>query len=177
VNALWDLAPHDVSIFNYLLGSAPEWASAVGTKVLQNCREDVGFISLGYADGIVGHVHVSWADPHKVREVVVVGSDRRIVFNDLSALERVRVFEKGVVPVAPEASSYGEYHFLMRDGDIISPRVEVSEPLKNQCRHFLECVTEGTRPVTDGREGLQVVRVMEAIDRSVELNGAPVEVV
>jgi predicted dehydrogenase len=177
VNALWDLAPHDVSIFNYLLGSAPEWASAVGTKVLQNCREDVGFISLGYADGIVGHVHVSWADPHKVREVVVVGSDRRIVFNDLSALERVRVFEKGIMPAAPEAASYGEYHFLMRDGDIISPRVEVSEPLKNQCRHFLECVTGGTRPVTDGREGLQVVRVMEAIDRSVELNGAPVEVV
>ncbi len=177
VNALWDLAPHDVSIFNYLLDSVPEWVSAVGAKVLQNSREDVGFISLGYQDGIVGHVHVSWADPNKVREVVVVGSDKRIVFNDLSALERVRVFEKGVAPTPAEAPTYGEYHFLMRDGDIISPKIEVSEPLKNQCSHFLECVTQGSRPLTGGREGLDVVRVMEAVNRSLERKGAPVEVV
>lgn len=176
VNALWDLAPHDVSIFNYLLDGVPEWVSAVGAKVLGNCREDVGFISLGYPGGVVGHIHVSWADPNKVREVVVVGSDKRIVFNDLSSLERVRIFEKGVTPVAPEASSYGEYHFLMRDGDIVSPRIEVSEPLKNQCRHFLECVAGDGRPLTDGRDGLDVVRVMEAIDRSIERSGAPVEV-
>jgi predicted dehydrogenase len=176
VNALWDLAPHDVSIFNYLLDGVPEWASAVGAKVLRNCREDVGFISLGYPNEIVGHVHVSWADPNKVREVVVVGSDKRIVFNDLSALERVRVFEKGIMPAAPEAASYGEYHFLMRDGDIISPRIEVSEPLKNQCRHFVECATGDSCPLTDGRDGLDVVRVMEAVDRSMALNGAPVEI-
>jgi predicted dehydrogenase len=177
VNALWDLAPHDVSIFNYLLDSVPEWVSAVGVKVLQNCHEDVGFISLGYQNGIVGHIHVSWADPNKVREVVVVGSDKRIVFNDLNTLERVRVFEKGVMPVTSEASSYGEYHFLMRDGDIISPRIEVDEPLKNQCSHFLDCVTRGNRPLTGGWDGLAVVRVMEAIDRSIERKGAPVEVV
>jgi predicted dehydrogenase len=177
VNALWDLAPHDVSIFNYLLDSVPEWVSAVGAKVLRNSREDVGFISLGYHDSIVGHIHVSWADPNKVREVVVVGSDRRIVFNDLDALERVRVFEKGVAPAPPEASSYGEYHFLMREGNIISPRVEVSEPLKNQCSHFLECIAQGSCPLTDGQEGLEVVRVMEAVGRSLECRGAPVEVV
>jgi len=177
VNALWDLAPHDVSIFNYLLDSVPEWVSAVGAKILRNSREDVGFISLGYQDGIVGHIHVSWADPNKVREVVVVGSDKRIVFNDLNALERVRVFEKGVIPAPAEAPSYGEYHFLMRDGDIISPKVEVSEPLKNQCGHFLECVTQGSCPLTGGREGLEVVRVMEAVDRSLERRGAPVEVI
>ncbi len=176
VNALWDLAPHDISIFNYLLDGVPEWVSAVGAKVLRNGREDVGFISLGYRDGIVGHIHVSWADPNKVREVVVVGSDKRIVFNDLHTSEQVRVFEKGVTPVAAEASTYGEYHFLMRDGDIISPRLEASEPLKNQCRHFLECVAEGRRPLSGGWEGREVVRVMEAIDRSVERRGIPVEV-
>jgi predicted dehydrogenase len=176
VNALWDLAPHDVSIFNYLLDSVPEWVSAVGVKVLRNSRADVGFISLGYRDGIVGHAHVSWADPNKVREVVVVGSDKRIVFSDLNALEQVRVFEKGIAPGPAEAPSYGEYHFLMRDGDIVSPRVEVSEPLKNQCRHFAECVTQGSCPFTGGREGLEVVRVMEAVDRSVERRGVPVEV-
>jgi predicted dehydrogenase len=176
VNALWDLASHDVSIFNYLLDGVPEWVSAVGIKALRNCREDVGFISLGYPDGIVGHIHVSWADPNKVREVVVVGSERRIVFNDLNTFEKVRVFEKGVSPTPAEASSYGEYHLLMRDGDIVSPKVEASEPLKNQARHFIDCIAQGGCPLTSGRDGLAVVRVMEAVDRSLECRGAPVEV-
>ena len=179
VNAVWDLASHDVAIFNYLLDRTPRWVSAVGAKVLKNCREDVGFITLGYQgtrDDIVGHIHVSWADPHKAREVVVVGSDRRIVFNDLNGSEQVRVFERGVKSVEPEPASFGEYCFQIRDGDILSPRIEVSEPLKNQCRHFLECVVRGTPPLTDGRAGEDVVRVLEAVDASLRLKGAPVEV-
>ena len=177
VNALWDLAPHDISIFNYFLDDLPDWVSAVGARVLRNSREDVGFIVLGYRDGIVGHIHVSWADPNKVREVVVVGSDKRIIFNDLDALERVKVFEKGVTYPETEVSSYDEYHLLIRDGDIISPKIDISEPLKNQCRHFVECVAQGGCPLTSGQEGLEVVRVMEAIDRSLEHRGAPAEVV
>jgi predicted dehydrogenase len=179
VNALWDLAPHDVAIFNYLLDSTPQWVSAVGAKVLRNCREDVGFISLGYRGArtdIVGHIHVSWADPHKARELVVVGSDRRIVFNDLNGIEQVRVFEKGIKATPAEPVTYGEYRLQIRDGDIVSPRLEVSEPLKNQCRHFLECVTSGSAPITSARDGEQVVKVLEAIDRSLQLKGAPVEV-
>jgi len=176
VNALWDLAPHDVAIFNYLLGDVPEWVSAVGVKVLRNCREDVGFISLGYPNGVVGHIHVSWADPHKAREVVVVGSQRRIVFDDLNGVEQVRVFEKGVHSVEQEPLNYGDYHFHIRDGDILSPRIEVAEPLKNQCRHFLECVTRKLQPLTGGREGQEIVRVLQAADRSLTLKGAPVEI-
>jgi predicted dehydrogenase len=177
VNALWDLAPHDVAIFNYLLDSAPLWVSAVGAKVLRNCREDVGFITLGYPNNVVGHIHVSWADPHKAREVVVVGSDRRIVFNDLNGVEQVRIFEKGVRPADPEPLNYGEYHFHIRDGDIVSPRIEIGEPLKNQCRHFLECITRNLRPLTGGREGQEVVRVLQAVDRSLALGGTPIEIV
>ncbi len=176
VNAIWDLAPHDVSIFNHLLGCEPQWVSAVGIRALGNHREDVGFISLGYPNKIVGNIHVSWADPNKVRELVVVGSEKRIAFDDTNVLEQIRVFEKGVTPQQAEPSSYGEYHFLMRDGDIVSPKVEVSEPLKNQCNHFLECVAQGTKPRTDGYAGLSVVRVMTAIDESVRKNGAPVAV-
>jgi predicted dehydrogenase len=176
VNAIWDLAPHDVSIFNYLVGSRPDWVSAVGARVLGNGREDVGFITLGYPGGVIGNIHVSWADPNKVRQVVVVGSDKRIVFDDLNMMERVRIFEKGVRAEPPESASYGEHMIQMRDGDIISPRIEVSEPLKNQALHFLECVEKGTEPITDGQSGMDVVRVMEAIDRSVELNGAPVRI-
>jgi len=176
VNALWDLAPHDVSIFNYLLDQRPRWVSAVGAHVLQNCREDVGFISLGYANETIGNIHVSWAEPNKVRELVVVGSSKRIVFDDLNAVERVKIYEKGVTPTAREASTYGEYQFQIRDGDIFSPSVAVSEPLKEQCNHFLECVTQGLRPLTDGQAGVAVVQVLQAIEQSVAQHGAPVTI-
>jgi predicted dehydrogenase len=176
VNALWDLAAHDVSIFNYLLEDSPQWVSAVGTKALRNGHEDVGFVSIGYSDGVVGHIHVSWADPNKVREVVVVGSHMRIVFDDVNTSEQVRVYEKGVAPTLPGMANYGEYHFQMRDGDIVSPHIEVSEPLKNQCRHFVECIEQGTSPLTSGRTGLQVVQVMTAIDQSIAQHGAPVNI-
>ncbi len=176
VNALWDLAPHDIAIFNYLLDSTPQWVSAVGGRVLRNCRDDVGFISLGYPDNVLAHVHVSWADPDKAREVVVVKSDKRIVFNDLNGVEQVRVFEKGVSTVGQEPLNYGEFRFEIRDGDIISPRIEPVEPLKNQCRHFLECVRTGKRPVSSGVEGRDVVRVLEAVNRSIESKGLQVEV-
>jgi len=176
VNALWDLAPHDIAIFNYLLDSSPEWVSAIGGKVLGNCRDDVGFVSLGYPGNVLGHVHVSWADPDKAREVVVVKSDRRIVFNDLNGPEQVRVFEKGVSPVDEEPLNYGESCFQIRDGDIISPRIEPVEPLKNQCRHFLECIRTGKRPVSNGAHGRDVVRVLEAINRSIESKGLQVQV-
>lgn len=176
VNALWDLAPHDISIFNYFLDSAPEWVSAVGAKVLRCGQEDVGFMTLGYRNGVIGHIHVSWVEPNKVREVVVVGSKQRIVFNDLDVAERVRVFEKGISTVQPEAENYGEYHFHMRDGDIVSPQVAVGEPLKQQCLHFIECLTHGLRPLTSGHEGRDVVRVMTAIEQSITRDGARVEV-
>lgn len=175
VNAIWDLAPHDVAIFNYLLDSKPTWVSAVGMKVLRNSREDAGFITLRYPGDIVGNIHVSWADPHKVRTVVVVGSKKRICFDDLNSMEQVRVFEKGVTTEAVEAGSFGEFRLLMRDGDIISPKIEASEPLKNQCTHFLDCIRTGAQPLTSGRHGLDVVEVMVAIQESIARNGAPVQ--
>jgi predicted dehydrogenase len=176
VNAIWDLAPHDVSIFDYLLEAQPLWVSAVGSGLLGNSKEDVGFITLAYPKDVIGNIHVSWADPNKVREVVAVGSRRRIVFDDLNNLERVRIFEKGVSPSTVEADSFGEFRFLVRDGDIISPKIEPSEPLKNQCAHFLDCIEKGIRPLTDGQNGLDVVRVMEAVQESLHKRGAPVEI-
>ena len=176
VNALWDLASHDVSILNYLLDCKPTWVSAVGAKVLRNSREDVGFITLGYPDDIVGNIRVSWADPNKVREVIVVGSNRRICFDDLNTMERIRIFEKGVISERAETGGFGEFRFLVRDGDIISPRIEASEPLKNEAAHFLDCIRTGTEPLTGGRNGLDVVEVMVAIQDSVARNGAPMQV-
>ncbi len=175
VNALWDLATHDVAIFNYVLERSPEWVSVTGVRLFDNEREDVGFMTLGYSDGVIGNIHVSWADPYKVREVVAVGSRRRVVFNDLESVERVKVFDKGVQREVADGS-YGEFRLNMREGDISSPRVENSEPLKEQCQHFLECVAGGVRPISDGTTGLDVIRVMLAADRSLKLQGAPVRV-
>jgi predicted dehydrogenase len=174
VNALWDLASHDVSIFNYLLDCEPEWVSAIGSRVLRHQREDVGFVSIGYPGGLVAHIHVSWADPNKTREIVVVGSDKQVVFNDLNALERVRLFSKGVTVVTPDNPSYGEFMFQLRDGDIVSPLIEASEPLKNECAHFVDCICTDRPPITGGYAGIAAVRVMEAIDQSIARRGAPV---
>lgn len=178
VNAVWDLAPHDISIFNYLLDSEPTWVSAVGSRVLGNDREDVAFISLGYPGGVVGNIHVSWADPHKVREVVVVTAERRVVFNDVDSVEQVRVYNKSVKSVPmDDFQGYGsEHRLLLRDGDITSPVVESFEPLRRECGHFVHCVRRGETPFTSGLQGLAVVRVLTAIDRSMASGGMPVAV-
>lgn len=175
VNALWDLGTHDVAIFNFLLDSVPAFVSAVASPVLGKQKQDVGFVTLRYANNVIANIHASWVDPNKVREVVVVGSRRRIVFDDLNNVERVRIFEKGL-SATMEAGTYGEFRLIVHDGDIISPHVPPSEPLKNLAAHFLDCVSNGKRPLSDGRNGLDVVRVMSAIDRSMERQGAPVEV-
>jgi predicted dehydrogenase len=176
VSAVWDLAAHDVAIFNYLLGELPRWASAVGANVLRNRHADVAFISLGYPGGVIGHIHVSWAEPNKVREVIVVGSAKRLVFDDLNPLEPLRVFEKGVAPEPDTPDSFGEHQLLVRDGDIVSPHIQASEPLKNECGHFLECVAQGSAPLSDGRSGSAVVHVLEAVDRSLLAGGGPVQI-
>jgi predicted dehydrogenase len=173
VNAVWDLAPHDVSIFNYLLGQQPRWASAVGSKILQSGREDVSFMTFCYTDGVIANIHVSWADPNKVREVVAVGSGRRVVFDDLNPLERVRIFEKGVSVGEPIPESYGEFKLLVRDGDILSPKVEPAEPLKEQCTDFVASVLSNRRPLSDATSGINVTRALVAVDASLQNSGAP----
>jgi predicted dehydrogenase len=176
VNAVWDLAPHDISIFNYLLDQQPQWASAVGTRMLNNMREDIAFITLGYAQDVIANIHVSWADPNKVREVVAVGSRRRVIFDDLNNLERVRIFERGVSVGESVAESYGEFKLLVRDGDIISPKIEPSEPLKNQCIDFITAITMNKKPFSDCRLGYKIVQTLVAIEKSLQKQGLAVPI-
>ncbi len=174
VNAIWDLAPHDISIFSFLLETQPIWVSAVGGNFL-NGRPDVGFITLGYPQNVLGNIHVSWINSNKVREVSVVSSNKRIVFNDLDNMESIQIFEKGAA-MTGEADCYGEFKLQLRDGNIKNPHINTSEPLKNQCNHFISCLSNNCFPITDGNNGLNVIRVMEAINLSLEKRGAPVEV-
>ena len=176
VNAIWDLAPHDVSIFSYLLGKMPLQVCAVGGSYLKEGAEDAAFINLIYPDGILGNIHVSWVDSNKVRQVSVIGSQARIVFDDLNNLEKVRIYEKGISMDRPY-DSFGEFQLLLRDGDIISPKVDTHEPLRKVCEEFAEGILHGKPILSDGINGLETVRIMETIERSIRQRGVPTPVV
>src|SRR5579871_1544406 len=171
VDVVWDLAAHDLAICDFLLDSRPLWVQANGATVLEHDHADVVFITLGYPDNVLANIHVSWVDPNKVREVVAVGSQRRIVFDDLNQTERLRIYEKGISSSRMEADSYGEFRLLVRDGDIISPRLAPSEPLRNQVEHFLTCIADGACSLSDGRLAANNVRALAAVQRSLALSG------
>ncbi len=175
VSALWDLAPHDVSLFCHLLGAEPEWASGAEVRRLRTGVGDAAFATLGFPGGVLAQLEVSWVDAHKLRELVVVTSRRRLVFDDLDALEPLRIYEKGVT-TEKDAAGFGEFRLLLRDGSIVSPRIEQREPLRNLVEHFLDCVEHGKTPISDGESGLRVVRVLAAVERSIERDGARVAV-
>ena len=176
VNAVWDLAPHDVAIFNYLTDSMPTAVSAAGGCFLKKGKEDVAFINLFYPRNVLANIHVSWADSNKERTVEVVGSKARIVFDDLNTLERVKIFEKGISLNVSGGENFGEFLFALRDGDIISPKVETAEPLSEVCREFLHCVESRGQPLAGAQNGVDVVEVMCAVERSLKQGGRRVPV-
>ena len=169
VNAIWDLAPHDVSIFNYLLDATPVFVHAVGACHLKDGREDVAFINMVYPENIIANVHVSWEDSNKERTIRIVGSRARAFFNDLDNLERVRIFQKGV-GAEKDYENFGEFQLRYRDGNIISPMLNLYEPLKEMCVHFIDCCQTRSTPFTDGYSGYEVVRVMKTIDMEIHKN-------
>ncbi len=171
-NTLWNFAPHDVSMILYLLGIAPEKVSASGAAYLQKGIEDVAFMTLHFPDQILAHCHVSWLDPHKVRRLTVVGDKKMVVFDDTAGAE-VRIYDKGVDKVQTY-ETYGE-SLTIRSGDINIPRLPAREPLKEECSHFLSCVKDRKKPLTDGISGLEVLKVLVGADTSIHGKGEPVQ--
>jgi predicted dehydrogenase len=174
-NALWDLAPHDISIFLYLLGQMPSGVSAHGGSYLKKDREDVIFLTLRFPDGTIGNIHVSWLDPCKVRKITVIGDKKMILFDDLNSLEPIKLFDKGV-EFPKEYGSYGDFRHILRDGDILIPKIKLTEPLKNECAAFIDAVDKNEKPLSDGELGLQVVKVLFAAQASLKNNGILTEV-
>lgn len=170
-NALWSLAPHDISIALYLLGEEPEEVEATGQAFLQERIEDVTFVTLRFASGRVAHIHVSWLDPRKERKLTVVGSRRMVVFDDMAPQEKIRVYDKGV-DRPREARDYETYADLLqlREGDIVIPRLPPTEPLALECSEFLKAVETGVPPRSDGHDGLRVVKALEAAQAALERN-------
>ncbi len=173
-NALWNFAPHDISAILYLLGKKPVDVSARGQDYLQRDVEDVVFLTLSFADQTMAHIHVSWLDPHKVRKLTIVGSEKMAVFDDLEASEKLRIYDKGA-ELSQDYDTYAEYVGL-RFGDITIPHVQAGEPLRTECLHFVDCVENRKRPVSDGQDGLRVVQVLDAAQRSLKNNGVPVKI-
>ena len=176
VNVIWDLAPHDISIVNYVLGAEPTYVHAWGSRHAQRRVEDVAYLRLEYETiGATAQIHVSWLDPCKVRRVTVVGQERMAVYNDLSATEPIRIYDKGVSVAEADDSSLHEVPTSYRYGGIYSPPVLVREPLEAMDAHFIECIETGATPLTDGYSGLGVVRVIEAAQASMA-QGARVKI-
>jgi predicted dehydrogenase len=173
-SALWDLAPHDVSIIRLLTDARPVRVSAQGGSYLRPGLEDVVFATITFEGGIVANLHVSWLDPHKVRRVTVVGNRRMAVFDDMEPAEKIRVIDKGLDPTEHYESFQDA--ITERLGDIRIPPVAHGEPLRVEVAHFLECVTDRTRPRTDAASGIRVLLILEAIERSIRSGGASVEV-
>jgi predicted dehydrogenase len=168
-NAMWSLAPHDISVVLYLLGELPVTVTAQGQSYLQPGIEDTVFFTLRFADGCLAHSHVSWLDPYKVRRFTVVGSRQMAVFDDVEPSEKLRIYNKGVDRL-PEYNSYGDA-LTLRFGDIYVPSIEMKEPLRLECQHFLDCIVHGQQPLSDGHNGLQVLRVLDALQESLDNEG------
>lgn len=173
-NALWSFAPHDLSVVLHLLEMEPLDVVARGSAFLQPNVEDVVFVDLRFPGGKLAHVHVSWLDPHKLRKFTVVGTQKMVVFDDMEASEKIKVYDKGV-DRGGEVVSYGDA-LTVRSGDILIPKISLQEPLRLECQHFVDCVRDRKRPLTDGLDGLRVVKVLDAAQKSLERGGAPVAI-
>ncbi len=173
VDVLWDLAPHDLSIFLYLLGDEPVGVGTRGVSYINPRLPEVAHADLMFPDGVFAHLHVSWLEPQKIRRLTVVGSERMVVYDDTAANESIRIYDRQVRPSARNGSQPQQdvaYHF----GDVRLPYVKDSEPLKEELSHFIRCVQTGARPLSDGRHGLSVVRILEALSSSLQ-NGGEVQ--
>jgi predicted dehydrogenase len=175
VNVVWDLAAHDVSILQFLLDQAPKGVNAQAQAFLKKDNEDVATATLHFADGVVAFINDSWLDPHKVRRGTVVGSRKMLVYDDTSMQEKIKIFDKGIDAPA-QYSTFGEFHFSYRYGDIYTPRIDEQEPLRVECQHFLDCIRGDSAVRSDGWSGTRVVRVLEAITKSIRQNGGYVPI-
>jgi predicted dehydrogenase len=175
VNVLWDLAVHDLAIMDYVLQQRPRSVSCTGLAHLQGRPENIAYMTLFFDGSLIAHVHVNWLSPVKVRRTLLGGSRRMVMFDDLEGSEKIKVYDRGIsLTPGPE----NVYQMLMgyRTGDMWAPQLAVTEALSVEAAHFVECILQGTRPVTDGEAGLRVVRLLEAATQSMSNHGRLVEI-
>jgi predicted dehydrogenase len=166
-NVLWDLAPHDISILRYILGAEPLTVCSQGTCCVHDGVEDIVYTMLRFPGNILAHMRLSWLDPRKTRQFTVVGSKKMVIYDDVAALEKIKIYDKGV-KVMPHNETYGDFQFSYHYGDVTIPHIQHQEPLRVQCSHFLDCISNGSQPLTDGYNGARVVQILEAAQKSLK---------
>jgi predicted dehydrogenase len=174
INVAWDLAPHDISIIQHIIGEQPVSVNCLGTAHVTPGIEDVTTMCLNFRRQQTAIIHSSWLDPRKVREMTIVGSRRMLVYDDVSPLEKIRIFDARVER-PPHYDTFAEFHYAYHYGDVHVPYLKQEEPLKTECQHFLDCINQGITPLTDGKRGLELVRILEASSKSLKRGGASVD--
>lgn len=174
VNVIWDLAPHDVSIMDYLLDQPPRAISATGVAHFDSNIENIAYISTYYDNNLMGHIHVNWLAPVKVRKTLVSGSKKMIVYDDMEPSEKVKIYDKGVDIVHDKNQIY-DLLVQYRTGDMLAPQIDLTEALKNISREFVDAIEQGRKPLTDGEAGLRVVQILEASNESIHNGGKVIE--
>lgn len=170
LNVMWDLAPHDLSILLYLLGEMPISVTAQGGDRVFEGIHDIAYMHLEFPSKVLAHVHVSWLDPNKERRITIVGSKKMLVYDDIEQMDKIKLYDKGV-EAPPYTDTYADFQCSYRYGDITTPRLDLVEPLRAECQHFLDSIAQGKTPQSDGRVGLHVVQLLEMAERSLQNGG------
>jgi predicted dehydrogenase len=171
LDVIWDLAPHDISILHFLLGTIPTSVQAIGEDCIFSKKNDLAYMHIQFPDNISAHLRVSWLDPQKVRQITVVGSQKMLVYNDIENIEKIKIYDKGVEK-PPYTDSFAEFQCSYRYGDVVIPNIQFTEPLRVESQHFIDCIRdESMQPISSGEQGLLVVQTLEAAERSMERDG------
>ena len=176
INVAWDLAPHDLAIMLYILQSDAQSVNCTGVDAanISEKIEAITSLSVNFKNGVFANIQSSWLDPNKVRDMTFVGTKKMLVFNDVEQFEKIKIYDKGVDMPSAGYSTFADFVFAYRNGDMYSPSFKMIEPLKLEAQHFLDCIRSGTKPETSGEEGLKVVQILEASSLSLKQNGAQV---
>ncbi len=175
INVTWDLAPHDISIIQHVMGEQPVSVNCRGSANITPGIEDVTTMTLSFSKQRSAIIHSSWLDPRKVREMTIVGSKRMVVYDDVAPLEKIRIFDARV-EIPPHYDTFAEFQYAYHYGDMYAPYIKQEEPLKTECQHFVDCIRNGGTPLTSGQQGLDLVRILEASSESLKLGGAMVHI-
>ena len=173
INVAWDLAPHDISIILHLLEAYPILVNCQGNAHVTPGIEDVSNISLTFPNNRFATIQNSWMEPRKIREMTIVGSQRMIVYDDVQTSEKIRVYDVRVER-PPHYDTFAEFHYSYHSGDSYIPHLDLQEPLKLECQHFLDCIHNGTQPLSGGQDGMNLVKILEAASASLKQQGAPI---
>lgn len=174
INVIWDLAVHDVSVMDYVLPLKPYAVSATGMSHIAGQPENIAYLTLFFKNRMIGHIHVNWLAPVKVRRTLIGGSRKMIVYDDLEPSEKVKVYDKGI-NVKSDSKSIYKMLVSYRTGDMWAPELDITEALHTEINHFIDCIENRKRPITDGESGMRVVGILEAATRSMSNQGRPVK--